>query len=218
MPDGRPGPAVSCWEVRGWIGDGTNLVEVSSMHAADIAAVGLTVTENARKLVSDATDMATDVASPLVGGQWVELGLLYDGTALTLYRDGRRISSYAVSMTTFAGGGDERVVVGWGRADVDPDGPGVHCPLLSGDGIAAVGALIDDVRLERLSNVLSTTLPGSMRPTGDTTITCHPDGRVNCAPSATITLASGEATPGGAVATLVVSASGSVSASFSGVQ
>ena len=187
------------WEVLGWFGAvAGGRVEVSSIHNVP---PGNTPQQGATTLLSGALDNVTGFAEagPLTGGRWTELTLLFDGNRLVLYRDGRRVGENAVSTAvTLADPPNERVYVGVASTDD-------YLPAR----MYASGAVIDDVRLERLGDALAGNLPNGVQPDTDYTITCHPDGRVEAVPSASIRLTS----VSGPAAILGVETTGAISLS-----
>lgn len=189
---------VASWEVLGWFGSGH--VEVSSIQ--DLPAGQAARDQGTTTLLSGAADNFTGFSEsgPLTGSRWTELALLFDGTRLVLYRDGRRVGEKAVpAAAEITGTSDQRVYVG--------------VATIAGTQVVASNALIDDVRLERLGDALAGNLPSGVQPDTDYTITCHPDGRVEGvvvgAASTTLKLTSSS----GVAAELTVEATGAISAS-----
>lgn len=179
MPDTRDGPPVRCWDAIGWLDDGTKVYPISAIDRTQ-AAKDQVRDETAATLVtaggSGSQVTATDIASPIYGGEWIELGLLFDGARLVLYRDGRRIAETPCAPTQFSrfatppAVSGERVFVGAARAPAAAD-PTQKL-------VAAAGATIDDVRLERVGQAMAGRFPSGVLPDRDRRITCHPDGRV----------------------------------------
>ncbi len=194
MQDGRKGPAIPCWEVVGWIHDGgTGMIEVSSVQQghrpADLQAAateaqdvlltpGQAGTTFGPVVSPDQVD-ATDIASPCIGGSWMEIGLLFADGRLTLYRDGRRVGTIAATVTSLPQhpGETEQVVLGW-MADPLQDPDGVAGSATAGAPVAADDTCIDDVRIARLGSSMIGNLPSGVSFLNPSRIVCHPDGRV----------------------------------------
>jgi prepilin-type N-terminal cleavage/methylation domain-containing protein len=173
-PGAPPSSAVTVWEAHGWVWDGTSMIgeepkrsEVSSLQPGD---------RPARRAGTDELPSGLpDIEQPIVGGRWVELGLLYDGHRLALYLDGRRLAEHHGDVpTTLAPGSrihlGEQTVAGAPPATTHANAP------------------IDDLRLYRLGTADLGELPGDVvlvdavdqRPRADLgyRILCQPDGRV----------------------------------------
>lgn len=181
-------PVTPTWEILGWIRDSGNQYEVSSILDVPTGATRVEANQALLKLAGGADDpssMGFDIAAPLVGGQWCELSLLFDGTRLVLYRDGRRVGEKAVTITNlYDAQGPERVYIGVLKAPLGT-GPAAY--------VAPQALTIDDVRLERLGHEMIGTLPaGVTLGQAECRITCHPEGRVevNAAEGGEITLTS----------------------------
>jgi hypothetical protein len=144
------------WALVGWVGN----IEVDSVNHP-VQAVGNVASSDNTHLYD-----ATDPAHAIVGGTWEEFTLVWDGRAIGLLRNGRRIAEKTVTAPPDLPTGDVMaVVVGYRRET----GPAAE--------FVTHGAL-DDVRLERIGGGLSANLPGDMRPSVDAVITCFPDGRI----------------------------------------
>ncbi len=119
-----------------------------------------------------------DVATPIGLDQWVELGLLFDGANLTLYRNGRCVGErpYQGPANSLPAGKDTIFV---GQATVP--GPG---QVYSGPY-----AVFDDVRLYRMGTELLGRLPAGVVASQPYRITVHPDGRVELSPNAMVQVA-----------------------------
>lgn len=180
---------VRSWDLRGWVrGEGTGPVEVSSLDdpPADLA-LDRQALENGE----------LDVANPIAGGEWEEFGLLYDGERLVLYRNGRRVGVLATGVpTVLARLDDARVWIGQLANPLAPS-TDLHAGWHITGG-AAQGAVLDDVRLDRLGTDQLGELPRGIvlipalnqQPTATLAyrIVAHPDGRVEV-------LADGNPTP-----------------------
>ncbi len=107
---------------------------------------------------------------PFPGGVWSEISLLANEDALLLYRDGRLIASVAgVSAVTLAESAmtvaTQTVAVGVVERTPEP--------------IRQANSIIDNVRLDRLGDAMSGTLPTGIILSSDLRLTCHPNGRVD---------------------------------------
>jgi hypothetical protein len=111
-----------------------------------------------------------DVASPIGVDQWIEVGLLFDGGTLTLYRNGRRVGErpYTGPANGLPVGKDTIFV---GQATV----PG------AGEVYSGPNAVFDDVRLYRMGTDQLGPLPSGVAAMQPYRITVHPDGRVEMA-------------------------------------
>jgi type II secretory pathway pseudopilin PulG len=166
----------------------------------------------------------TDVAGPLAGGDWVQVGLLYDGTNLELFIDGRQATPVVSASGNLVAGstpGETTVGAFTARAATDTD------PLTSqlySDEIAVVpgsddGTInpkcrwrvstgtVDEVRIDRLGVDRAARLPNAVSANADFRITCQPDGRVDTnAGGGQLTFT----TPGQGSATVAVATDGAV--------
>ncbi len=178
-------PVTPTWEILGWVRDAGIRYEVSSILDVPTGATRVEGDQALLKLAGGADDLSSkgfDIAAPLVGGQWCGLSLLFDGTRLVLYRDGRRIGEKAVTITgLYDAQGPERVYIGVLKAQLGT-GPAAY--------IAPQALTVDDVRLERLGHEMIGLDEAERR------ITCHPEGRVEVDAAAggqfTLTSDSGE--------------------------
>ncbi|MBA3845765.1 MAG: prepilin-type N-terminal cleavage/methylation domain-containing protein [Planctomycetes bacterium] len=156
-----------CWNVRGWVRfDGAPQPEFVSQLANypdDLAS------DLPPEILHVPSSSELDVHGPLAGGYWEDVGLLFDGERLVLYRNGQRIGETVVGDSALAGACDW-IYAGSVR---DWDNPG-NPPT---DHLAT-DALIDNVRLYRLATDQAGTLPPGVTSKKDYRITAHPDGRV----------------------------------------
>jgi prepilin-type N-terminal cleavage/methylation domain-containing protein len=152
---------------------------------------------------STVTDTLTDrpwwytqsrtLAAPLAGGRWVELGLHYDGAALRLFCDGAVVGmlvrSASITFPTLPAD-DTHDTIWYGIATLPDTATGAYATrtgLTSDKTCYAVGATLDEVRLQRLGTGPAVSLPNGLRPwISDSTdawyqITAQPDGRVTMA-------------------------------------
>ncbi len=170
MPDTRAIQKVSgatanlaCYEIVGWVRpDGAPApIEVSSLDIADVPTGVLRDEPLLHPSVSGETH-PNDVAGPLAGGRWEELGLLYDGERLVLYRNGRRVG--------------EKLLPSGSASHLPTGGAQVH--IGEAGAQSAEDACFDDCRLYRLATDQLGRLPGQVVPNDDYQIVAHPDGRV----------------------------------------
>ena len=114
-----------------------------------------------------ATGSDLDVASPIGVDQWIEVGLLFDGTTLTLYRNGRRVGErpYTGPPNSLPPNKDTIFV---GQATV----PG------AGQVFSGAYAVFDDVRLYRIGTDQLGQLPSGVVAAQPYRITVQPDGQV----------------------------------------
>jgi hypothetical protein len=111
-----------------------------------------------------------DRANVYAGGRWCELSLAYDGARLVIYRDNRRVAEKSAAITAIGiddPDKDERIYAGI-----------VRVPSIQADPIHADGAMLDDIRLERLGDGSAGSLPQGVTAQASSRIVCHPDGRV----------------------------------------
>lgn len=116
-----------------------------------------------------------DPAHAISGGQWIDVGLLYDGKRLILYQDGQRVAELRTDVPPTMKVAGNHVHVGMVHRQVDPEP--IYAPMP-----------IDDVRISRLGTADISTLPGNVvlvsaagaSPDAGLKwrILCHPDGRV----------------------------------------
>jgi len=156
------------WEIQGWVvPQGAQALDVSSWDPADTPAGLSRVQGDLHQSALISNQVQQDIASPLAGGAWVSLALLYDGERLILYRQGRRIGVRTVGPLTLPPGCDQ-IFIG----SVQYDG--------TANPTFANTCAFDNPRLERLGTDRMGTLPGGVMLTSAAIaqIICHPDGRV----------------------------------------
>ena len=172
--------SVPTWEIVGWFGV-TGRIEVSSIadRPKDVDQTGQTVIvdqagtgegvpiiEITTAANSSSRQFEYGETNAIVGGRWIEISLLVEDNRLVLYRDGRRVGEKTGPVANLPAGLREQVFAGL-------------MTVRSGDPpILASGATVDDLRLERLGEAMSGTLPGGVKIANDRRIVCHPDGRV----------------------------------------
>lgn len=172
--DAQPGgsgqlPQLRTWEIFGWLGDGTDTPpEVSSIESADIP---LDVTRDEPLLHPSVASQPrpNDIAGPLGGGRWIEVGLLFDGERLVLYRDGVRVGERRFSTPPAIQRGDETITIGALRIADASGNPIIYI---------ADNVRFDNIRITRLTSGDPSPLPGDVVPDETYRIVAHPDGRV----------------------------------------
>ncbi len=154
-------PSQFCWELVGWV----------NLPGAAPGASTITITS----LIG--VDQGEGPQSSIVGGRWEDLGLLYDGINLQLFRDGRillqgdgvtpiQVATTAVSATMvncLAAPGAQCVFYG------EQTPAGLTEPVYA-------DAPIDDIRIFRLATELSQDLPPGVVPEWQGVLEFKPDG------------------------------------------
>jgi hypothetical protein len=156
-------PRLTTWEIIGWVNvvGLPDPVEVSSIDPNDQPAG---VDRDEEPLHDSVPDI--DVAWPMAGGRWEEIGLLFDapGMRLVLYRNGVRVGERRNLGSVSLADVDETILVG--QFD---QGPG---------DVYSNGAILDEIAVHRLAAAEPKRLPGDVKPQANYSITAHPDGRV----------------------------------------
>jgi prepilin-type N-terminal cleavage/methylation domain-containing protein len=162
---------LTSYEILGWIRpDKSKVIYVSSVDALDLP-VGATRDE---PVLHDPSGADKDIAGPLEGERWVEIGMLFADQRLTLYRNGQRVGersladpalnlSLPISLPPAAS------TVFVGQATL---------PNESDSTYSGFGVVLDDARLYRLGTDQLGQLPAGVIPDQDYRIVVHPDGRV----------------------------------------
>ncbi|HYE05168.1 MAG TPA: type II secretion system protein [Planctomycetota bacterium] len=173
-PGGSTDPRfMTCWNIRGWAR--INGVE---QVVSQIDHIPYDLENDLPPQPLHVTSPDDDVHGPLVGGFWEDIGLLYDGQRLVLYRNGRRIAETLAS----------------GHLESSPN-QSVYANRIEDWGTPATDygyssdVIIDNLRLFRLSNDQAGVLPPGMSSRMDYRITAHPDGRVEVNAAAEIAAA-----------------------------
>lgn len=149
------------WSLIGWVVDDNGAVlEVSGTAAGDRP---LDVTRDEPVLHASTTDR--DIAWPMGGGRWEDVGLLWDGERIVLYRNGARVGEHRPPAGTRLRVGDEAVHIGVMQWTAGPR--------------YATDAVLDDVVIHRLATSDARAFPADVTPDADHRIVCHPDGRVD---------------------------------------
>jgi hypothetical protein len=161
-PDQKP--EFTCLDPFGWIQDDSGTI---SYVSADVDA------PTGAQAAIDSSVSDKDVTGPMMPGSWQEIGLMFDGKYLELYRNGILVGQKNVSVAKLKSA-DNAVYLGRGLF-TDPLTPS---PLPA--AVYVVGAL-DDVRLQRLGVDRAGLLPSGIQPASDYTFSVHPDGRVTSA-------------------------------------
>jgi hypothetical protein len=156
---------VRVWDLVGVIHDDSGEVAVHSTLDAVVS----------RMKVEKFSSGDNDIPHPILGGRWIDVGLLYDGQRMILYCDGERIAQLAVGNQSQLVANGNFIFVG-SMLDVNAT---PQSPLYA-------NASLDDARLYRLGTADLGELPGNVVLT-DTKgvksnlgyrILCQPDGRV----------------------------------------
>ena len=153
-----PLASVMVWELVGKITDNSGQVKIFSVDHAMVSRMGVN-------------------PQPIVGGRWVDVGLLYDGKRMILYCDGERIAQLSVGAKSHLIGGDSVIYLGSMLNEITAAPPKFYANVP-----------LDDARLYRLGTADLGELPGNVvlishegaKPDGDLgyRILCQPDGRV----------------------------------------
>ncbi|MBA3707658.1 MAG: prepilin-type N-terminal cleavage/methylation domain-containing protein [Planctomycetes bacterium] len=155
-------PAMTCLDVYGWIRDdaGTVTYVSADMDAPSGVQADIDVSAAGER----------DVAGPMMAGEWSEIGMMFDGTNLELYRNGILVGQKAVTVAKLYAG-DNSIRLGYGDFS---DGLTPAIP----PGIVYLQGSLDDALLQRLGVDRAGILPAGMEPAQDYYISVHPDGRV----------------------------------------
>jgi prepilin-type N-terminal cleavage/methylation domain-containing protein len=157
---------VPVWELVGavWSESGAEVTISSHAHQITTRMVNPTLPSG-----------APDLAHAIVGGRWIDVGLLYDGLRLLLYRNSQRIAELRTGVPRALRAEGDFVHVGM-----------IH--LLNQVDPTYAPAPLDDVRLYRLGTAGDSTLPGNVvlvdalrgppKATLGWRMLCQPDGRV----------------------------------------
>ena len=144
-----------CWEIRGWVmpeGASTPVI-ISS-----IANSTTTGTQD-QKFLADGDD----------GGRWEEVGLIYTGSALELYRDGNLVARLTIDVPARIAGNKAVHRLFIGSAVVNGIAP---AKVIHSDTI------IDDIALFRLGTDQPTQFAPGVEATASTRLLVRPDGRM----------------------------------------
>lgn len=175
---------IAQYELLGWLGDGTDepLLVSNLDRATRPADLPDTTTESHITVPPDPLNPLSgwDFAQPLIGGQWMQVGLLFDGTQLILFHNGRRVGTTINITGSFTGSADEFVAVGTLTIDSNP--------YLAGSTV------FDNIRVDRLARSRAVGLPVGVVPATDVRILCLPDGRVEVSGPASGTIELRDAT------------------------
>jgi prepilin-type N-terminal cleavage/methylation domain-containing protein len=151
-----------CWEILGWVTGKDGQVFVSSFDNPPADR-----TNDMPKLPSE----NLDIAGPIGGDRWEEIGLMYTGDQLVLYRNGQRVGVVEKDVPRLLLPGAQ---IHLGEANIGVQAY-AKCP-------------VDDGRLYRLGTDQLGPLPQGIRPMADPSlpndtaieyrIVAHPEGRV----------------------------------------
>ena len=110
---------------------------------------------------------------PTIGGDWMELSLVFSGSSLELWRDGRLIARRTLTGVTRLEGYQKVHTLFIGVAEIGT--------ALGGTATAASTdstTIFDDIQLVRLGVDQPQTFPGGVEPAQGYRILVHPDGRI----------------------------------------
>ena len=162
-PNGMPALSASdvnperlCWDIRGWVmseADPTNPIIISSITDA------VTVGSPDQKFLADGDH----------GGRWEEIGLIYTGTSLELYRDGIQVARLTTGIPTRVAGnkGVHRLIIGSAVINGATPAKVIHPETI-----------IDDIALFRLAADQPTQFAQGVQTTANTRLLVRPDGRM----------------------------------------
>jgi prepilin-type N-terminal cleavage/methylation domain-containing protein len=176
-PDGQEA-LITTWELTGFVRDDSG--NPTNIFAVDHQIVTRLDREswNGYKRPEDQTwrPNSKEIANPISGGEWVDVGLLYDGRLLALYLNGRRIAVRREGVPPRLLPDSDRLHIGQRLTSTTPQ------------TYEYADVAIDDVRLYRLGGGDVAELPGNVvlvtssgaAPSAKIgwRITCQPDGRV----------------------------------------
>lgn len=163
-----PGTHAVQYELQGWLGDGSDIPPMVSNLDRATRPADLPDTTVASHLATVPTGTPNpldgwDFSNQIVGGRWMQVGLLYDGEQLVLFHNGRRVGATTVT-GAIATSTEEFVAVG--RIN------------LSGGLLLATNVVFDNIRVDRLMRSRASGLPVGVVPEATYRILCLPDGRV----------------------------------------
>jgi len=157
---------VTGWDLTGWVCD-----EAGVEFALNASTDPITT-----RLAREPWALGPELANLISGGQWVDVGLLYDGRRMVLYLNGQRIAERRTGVPATLRADGEQLHIG-SLLTVGPPATIDYAP-----------APIDDIRLYRLGGGDVADLPGNVvlvpgvRAAATATIgwriLCQPDGRV----------------------------------------
>jgi prepilin-type N-terminal cleavage/methylation domain-containing protein len=167
IQNSNPKIMITYWDLTGWVFD----------DAGHEVALNVSTDPITSRLARETwADDKPEVSTPISGGRWVDVGLLYDGRRMVLYIDGIRVAERRNDVPARL------------RADGDVVHVGTRLILGSPATIEYASAPIDDIRLFRLGTSDVADLPGNVvlvteagkSPTQNLgwRILCQPDGRV----------------------------------------
>ncbi len=160
------------WELIGWV-----LPE------------GTTTPEFVRSLVdavkpSDQTQLndleLAQRIDPTNGGAWMDVSLVFSGSSLELWRDGRLIARHPLSGITRIEGYQKAHTLFIGAATIGTQLSGLAPTLTTTATPALAGAttIFDDIQLVRLGVDQPQVFPGGVEPKQGYRVLVHPDGRI----------------------------------------
>jgi prepilin-type N-terminal cleavage/methylation domain-containing protein len=169
IQNSTPPIQVTYWDLTGWVyDDGGRMVALNQ-------SLDPVPSRHAREAWDD-PKTKIEVANPISGGRWVDVGLLYDGRRMVLYLDGQRVAERRTGVPDRLRSDGADIHVG---TRVLPGSPAT---------VEYAAAPLDDIRLARLSTAEMSDLPGNVvlvpsagagpSRTLGWRMLCQPDGRV----------------------------------------
>jgi hypothetical protein len=165
-----------CWQLTGWVNQPGSPVVTTTITSPNLA-----------------TDAAYGPANPICGDRWEDIGMLFDGTSLSLYRDGVALTTASTAGTPSA---TANVQVPLTQALptpnllVAPANETVFIGQLIPSGAAAseyADAPMDDVRIMRLGVDQVQDLPQTVVPEVHGSLVFRPDGTMTFNPDVVTT-------------------------------
>jgi prepilin-type N-terminal cleavage/methylation domain-containing protein len=158
---------VQVWDLVGVIHNNNGVAAINSVLDAVTSRMGVEALPSGE----------IDIPRPIVGGRWVDVGLLYDGKRMVLYCDGERVAQRSVGANSQLKVNGNFIFLG-----------SVLDDLVSPPSVLYANVPLDDARLYRLGTADLGELPGSVvlvsaegvKPDKNLgyRILCQPDGRV----------------------------------------
>lgn len=144
-----------CWDIRGWV----------MQEGASAPIVVSSITDS----ITTGTDDQKFLADGDDGGRWEEVGLIYTGSSLELYRDGVQVARLTTGVPTRIAGNKamHKLVIG--------------SAVINGATPAAVidpDTFIDDIALFRLATDQPTKFAPGVETAANVRLLVRPDGRM----------------------------------------
>ena len=160
-PNGMPALSTSqvnpdrlCWDIRGWV---TSEADPATPIIVSSISDSVTIGTDDQKFLADGDD----------GGRWEEIGLVYTGTAMELYRDGIQVARLTTGVPARIAGNKavHRLVIG--SAVINGAAKAIH-----------PDTRIDDIALFRLGTDQPTRFAPGVEAAATTRLLVRPDGRM----------------------------------------